>query len=399
MSNQPVTPPDQSPALRLNSHMAWTVLLGNFVIGCGMFVVPATLDDISRAYNEPAAATGQLISAAALVICVGTPILGILTSKMSRRKLLAFAMLWFAVLHALSTFAPNLSTLIVLRMLTVMSSAVFTPQAAAFVGQISRPAMRSQVISFVFSGWTFAAAFGIPLLAAVSGEWGWRWAFGLVAVISFLVAVLVWKVIPDDSPHVAISSASWSSVFVHKLLMLLLCVTFLTSFAQHVLYSYIVVYYKQVLDFDTSEVSLIFFWFGLCTLFGSLLITRYIARIGALRMHFVTMSLIALGLLLWPLAHNFWTAVLVCTPWALAFFANNAAQQGRLAGISPALAGASIALNTSAIYIGHALGAVIGGWWILHNSIGSLHWVGFGSAICAIALASQLTRLHKDTEN
>jgi predicted MFS family arabinose efflux permease len=103
------------------------------------------------------------------------------------------------------------------------------------------------------------------------------------------------------------------------------------------------------------------------------------------------MSLIALGLLLWPLAYNLATALLVCTPWALAFFANNAAQQGRLASISLELAGASIALNTSAIYVGHAIGAVVGGWWIQHHGIGSLHWLGFVSAVCAIALALRLS--------
>ena len=79
--------------------------------------------------------------------------------------------------------------------------------------------------------------------------------------------------------------------------------------------------------------------------------------------------------------------MLIVTPWALACFAANSAQQARLGHAAPAAAAALMALNSSAIYFGQALGAGSGGWLIAHGGYDPLHWVGLAFVLVAIAIS------------
>jgi predicted MFS family arabinose efflux permease len=84
-------------------------------------------------------------------------------------------------------------------------------------------------------------------------------------------------------------------------------------------------------------------------------------------------------------------------PWGLGVFASNSAQQARLVGIAPTLASASVALNTSAMYLGQAIGATLGGWLILHQGLAVLPGVGSLGLVMALAMslwASRMARKH-----
>ena len=85
-------------------------------------------------------------------------------------------------------------------------------------------------------------------------------------------------------------------------------------------------------------------------------------------------------------------AALVSIPWALGCFSSNSAQQARLVAIAPALASASIALNTSAMYAGQAIGAASGGWMIYRGNMNELHWAGFAGLVLAMAMSALATR-------
>jgi predicted MFS family arabinose efflux permease len=77
---------------------------------------------------------GQLISAGALLMCLGAPLFAAIVAGWDRRRLLALSMLWFGALHLACTLMPTFATLLPMRVLAVISPAIFTPQAAACVG-------------------------------------------------------------------------------------------------------------------------------------------------------------------------------------------------------------------------------------------------------------------------
>src|SRR5690606_17131723 len=107
----------------------WALMVGNFVIGTGVMVVPGTLNDLSHSLGISVPQAGQLITAAAIVMGLGAPLLAGLVAGWDRRRLLSASLIWYGLLHAACALAPNYAALLPLRVLAVISPAVFTPQA------------------------------------------------------------------------------------------------------------------------------------------------------------------------------------------------------------------------------------------------------------------------------
>ena len=370
----------------------WALLFGNFVIGTGIMVVPGTLNDISHSLQISTATAGQLISAAALMVCLGAPVFATLIRNWDRRQLLALSMAWYGALHLVCASLPGFSALLPLRILAVIPAAIFTPQAAACVGLLVPPTHRGRAITMVFLGWSVASVLGMPMAAWIGGTWGWRTAFVLIGLLSFASALWVWRAMPDGVKPLALTLESWRSTLKSPALMLCIAVTALYSAGQFVLFSYFAPYFKTTLQTTPAQLSLLFGWFGAFGVLGNMLASRYIDRVGAPRMVLVCVGLMALSLLAWPLGTSLALAAVVCIPWALGCFSSNSAQQARLVGLGPTLAGGSIALNTSAMYAGQALGAAGGGWLIAADQMDALHWLGFGGLRAAMAVSMWAAR-------
>ena len=370
----------------------WALLFGNFVIGTGIMVVPGTLNDISHSLQISTATAGQLISAAALMVCLGAPVFATLIRNWDRRQLLALSMAWYGALHLVCASLPGFSALLPLRILAVIPAAIFTPQAAACVGLLVPPTHRGRAITMVFLGWSVASVLGMPMAAWIGGTWGWRTAFVLIGLLSFASALWVWRAMPDGVKPPALTLESWRSTLRSPALMLCIAVTALYSAGQFVLFSCFAPYFKTTLQTTPAQLSLLFGWFGAFGFLGNMLASRYIDRVGAPRMVLVCVGLMALSLLAWPLGTSLALAAVVCIPWALGCFSSNSAQQARLVGLGPTLAGGSIALNTSAMYAGQALGAAGGGWLIAADQMDALHWLGFGGLLAAMAVSMWAAR-------
>jgi predicted MFS family arabinose efflux permease len=366
----------------------WPLLFGNFVIGTGVMVVPGTLNDISSSLQVSVATAGQLITAGGVLMCLGAPVCAAVVAGWDRRRLLALAMLWFALLHLACAFAPGYGGLMVLRVLALLAPAIFTPQAAACVGLLVAPQERGRAITFIFLGWSVASVLGMPIGAILGGVLGWRWAFGLVGLLSLAAAVWVWRAMPDGVKPPALSRADWGAALGSAPLMLCIAVTVLFSAGQFVLFSYFAPYFKLKLNLSPGELGLLFMWFGAFGFLGNALMSRHIDRIGASRAVMAGIAAMALSLLAWPLGSSLALAALVAIPWALGCFSSNSAQQARLVGIAPGLAAGSIALNSSAMYAGQAIGAASGGWLIGQAGMGLLHWAGFAALVAAMAVSA-----------
>ena len=370
----------------------WPLLFGNFVIGTSVMIVPGTLNEIAGALQVPVATAGQLISAGALLMCLGAPLFATLVAGWDRRRLLALSMLWYGAFHLACMAAPSYAALLPLRVLALVPPAIFTPQAAACVGLLVPPAQRGRAITFVFLGWSVASVLGMPIGAWLGGTLGWRSAFAAVAVLSLVSAVWVWRAMPDGIRPPALSAAAWKETLRSRPLMLCVAVTLLYAAGQFVQFSYFAPYYKEKLTISSGQLSLLFMWFGAFGLLGNILMSRHIDRLGADRAVMAAIALMAVSLLLFPLGTTLTLAALISVPWALGCFSSNSAQQARLVAMAPALAAGSIALNSSAMYAGQAIGAASGGWIIAQGGMQVLHWFGFAGLLAAMAVSSLASR-------
>jgi DHA1 family inner membrane transport protein len=365
----------------------WALLSGNFVIGCGVMVVGGTLNDLTHSLAISVTQGGHLIAIAALMMGIGAPLLAAAVSRIDRRKLLTWAMLWYALGHTLCALAPDYDWLWPVRAFTVLAAAVFTPQAAATVGFMSTPAHRGRSITFVFMGWSVASVAGMPIASWIGERMGWRVSMMLVAAGALVAAWMLHRSLPAGIRPPALSLRAWRKVFRSPLLMAVVLVTACQSAGQFTVLAFAAPYYKHDFGANPEQISLMFAWFGGLALAGNLLLNRLIDRVGAAPAVTLTLGLMALSLLIWPLGTNLiWLSVVV-VPWAVSGFATNSGQQARLGGLSPRLAPALMALNTSAIYLGHALGASGGGWVLAQQGYAQLHWLGLAWMLVAWGLS------------
>jgi len=152
----------------------------------------------------------------------------------------------------------------------------------------------------------------------------------------------------------------------------------------------------RVLGMSTESLSLMFLWFGAFGLLGNVVMTRHIDRLGPDRAAALALCGMVLSLALWPLGNqSVWAQALVLVPWALGCFACNSAQQARLVHMAPALAPASVALNTSAIYGGQAMGAALGGVLIAQGHMLKLYQVSLLLMLGSLGLSLWAAQVQK----
>jgi predicted MFS family arabinose efflux permease len=110
-------------------------MVGNFVIGAGVMVVPGTLNDISHSLQVSIPQAGFLITAGAILMGLGAPVLASVVAGWDRRRLLTLTLMWYGALLAACAVAPGYDALLPLRVLAMLAPAIFTPQAAASIAR------------------------------------------------------------------------------------------------------------------------------------------------------------------------------------------------------------------------------------------------------------------------
>jgi predicted MFS family arabinose efflux permease len=363
----------------------WALQFAFFVIGVGVMVVPGMLSDLSAALQVPVATAGLLITAGSLMNCLATPVLATFVAGRDGRRLLTLSMIWYGTCQLSCVFVSTFAAMVALRVLAVFASATMWTQAAVCAGQFLPTGQRGRAMTFVYLGWTLASVLGMPMGAYIGGTLGWKSAYAVVALMSLACALWVWRCVPDGMRAPALSLAGWGSVFRSGTMMLCVLVTLLFFSAQAVTMSYLSPYFKATLAVTPGQLGLLFMWFGALGVAGNMLMTRHVDRLGAARAVLAAYSCVALGLLILPLGGSPLTAALVLVPWALGCFAASSAQQVRLVGLAPQLASASVALNSSAVSAGQAIGTTVGGWLIAHGAMPSLPWASFIILLVAIA--------------
>jgi len=377
------------------AHAAqWALLAGNFVIGSGVMIVAGTLNELSRSFQVEPAAAGQLITAAAVVMCLGAPLLASVVAGWDRRLLLTFTLLWYACGHLAALAVSGLGGLMVVRMLTVIAPAIFTPQAAACIGQLVPATERGRAVTFIFLGWSLASVLGLPLGALVGGRFGWQAAFVVVAAGAVVAAAGVWFTLPSGVRTAPLSRRAWGEVLGHRLLTGVIAVTVLQAAGQFVVFSFFAPLLHRHLGANAAELGLMWAWFGAFGLLGNVVASRLVDRLGTGRVVLATTACMALSLLCWPLGlAGGWPALaVVLVPWGLGCFAANSAQQARLVALAPGLAAGSVALNSSAMYAGQAVGTAVGGWLMAHGADGWMNWAGALLLVAALSLSTLLDR-------
>src|SRR4051812_34966384 len=338
------------------------LMLGNLVTGCSVLAPAGMLSELSSGLGVSIRDAGLLITFGAIVLCIGSPVTAWLTSRVERRTLLTATLGILALTNAASAFAPNYTSLLVLRLAMLAPGALYTPQAAGTAALIVRPERRGSTIAYIFLGWSLAAAVGLPLITFVASRYGWRAVYGGIGLMGGLgFLLLAWR-LPSGLAGAPVDLKTWADVGRDRTIVLLLCVTTLQMCGQFVVFTFMGPLLTKLTQAGPDAVALVFLLYGVCGFIGIAIATRIVDSWGAYKTSVLFNALLLIGVTGWTLSAGIYP-LMACSVaiWGLGFASTNSMQQVRLVTAAPTLASASVSLNTSVLYIGQAVGSAIGG--------------------------------------
>jgi MFS transporter, DHA1 family, inner membrane transport protein len=366
------------------------LMLGNFVTGTSVLAPAGMLSELASGLGVSIRDAGLLITFGAVVLCIGSPLTAWLTSRIERRTLLGGTLAVLAVTNFASAFAPDYAILLIIRLVMLAIGSLYTPQAAGTVGLITPLGKRGGTIAYVFLGWSLAAAVGLPLVTFIASRYGWHTAYagiGAIAAVSFLL--LVWR-LPGGLLGVPVDLKTWSDLAHNRLIILLLLITTLQMSGQFATFTFMAPLLRQLTGAGPDSVSVVFGIYGLFGFIGLVVASRIVDFWGGTKTSLLATAMVLIGLCLWALgAGNLIAMAVGVAIWGLGFASTNSMQQVRLVGAAPALATASVSLNTSVLYIGQAVGSAIGGMLFVRDLPYATGYVSIGFvALAMIAVIS-----------
>jgi predicted MFS family arabinose efflux permease len=379
----------------VNRFAPTALMLGNFVTGCSVLAPAGMLGDLSSGLDVSISTAGLLVTFGAIVLCVGSPLTAWLTSRIERRTLLAATLAVLALGNFASAVAPDYASLLGIRLVMLAVGALYTPQAAGTGALIVPAEKRGSTIAYLFLGWSLAAAVGLPAIAFIASRYGWQavyGAIGLMGCLSFLL--LVWR-LPRGLTGAPVDLKTWATIGRNPMILSLLLITTLQMSGQFVVFTYMGPLLARLTGAGPDPIALVFACYGACGVIGTLIASRIVDSWGAWKTSLFFMLVLLAGLAGWALSAGIYSLMSVSVAiWGIGFASTNSMQQVRLVGAAPALASASVSLNTSALYIGQATGSAIGGFLYAHDLIYASGYVA--TALIALAvIAVILTRPKK----
>ncbi|GAA0255751.1 MFS transporter [Saccharothrix mutabilis subsp. mutabilis] len=331
-----------------------------FAVGTDGFVIAGLLPQIAADLGVGVSAAGQLVTAFALAFAVSAPVLGAMTSAMDRRTALLVALAIFVVGNALTAVGPNYTIVMIARVVTAFGAGLIGAAAFSAAAAIAPEERRGRALAFVMGGLTLAIAFGLPAGTLIGGA-DWRltlWAvaaLGVVAAVGIAIALPSIS-LPADSLSARLEPLRQPWVFG------VLSVTVMALAGTHLLYTYISPALEGATAGSTTTLTVILLAWGVGNMIGNNVAGRLADRYPPHRVVSGGLAAAALMLGVSPLVvGSLVPAVVWAVLWGITVSLPVVPQQSRFVAYAPSASAVLLGLNSSAIYVGIAVGGALGG--------------------------------------
>ncbi|MDT9660516.1 MULTISPECIES: MFS transporter [Rhodococcus] len=335
--------------------------LGGFGIGTTEFVAMGLLPEMATGLGVSEPIAGHVISAYALGVVVGAPLIAALTARVPRRTLLIALMVAFTVGNAASVFAPSYTTLMMARFVAGLPHGAYFGVAALVAAHLAEPGKRAKAVAMVMMGLSVANVIGVPVAAWIGQALGWRSAFALVAVIGVatVASLFVWiprlDGMPVTNPITELGALGRVQVWMTLIVGM---VGFGGMFA---VYTYISTTLTDVSGLGASFIPLALMLYGLGMVAGNF-VGGYLADRALMKGLFLSMGSLVVILAVFVIAvRNPYTALIFVFLIGLAGSSMVPGLQTRLMDVAEDAQTLAASLNHAALNIANAFGAWIGG--------------------------------------
>ncbi len=360
--------------------------VGSFGIGTGEFAIMGLLPNLAQEFNITTPEAGYAISAYALGVVVGAPIIAVMAAKLARQTLLLLLMAVFAVGNAVSAVAPSFESFVVLRFLTGLPHGAYFGVAALVAASLVPPNKRTQAVARVMLGLTVATLLGTPVATFFGQTFSWRIAFAAVGFMGALTVLLIWLFLPKDKVQEGASPMRELGAFKRRQVWFTLGIGAVGFGGLFSVFSYIASTATQVAGMPDSAVPVMMALFGSGMIVGNLVggwlaDKNLMATIGG-----TLAGSVVVMTLLWLTAENPYM-LSACVFLVGCSVAIGPALQTRLMDVAADAQTLAAALNHSAFNVANALGAWLGGVAIAAGyGFASTGWVGAALAVAGLVV-------------
>jgi MFS transporter, DHA1 family, inner membrane transport protein len=339
----------------------WILTLSAFAIGTAEFVIAGILTQVAESLRITEGQAGHLITAYALAIVIGGPILTLWLARFDKRAVLIGLMGLFIVANLITASTTNYTLLLFSRILAGLTQGPFYGIGAVVATRLVSEKLGGQAVGQMFAGLTLANVLGVPGGAWIGQAYGWNTTFLVVAVLGAIAAAAIALAIPTQPREEARTLSSQIDAFRDRNLQASLLITVLGWVGFMTFYGYIAPVAEKVALFDRSALTWILVAVGLGLVIGNTLggksADKDLSRALIVWPIAMIVALIMVGLV----APYKWPFVIAAFAFGIVSFANVPPMQMRVMKYGSAAPELAATANISAFNIANAVGGLIGG--------------------------------------
>ncbi|MFF5858921.1 MFS transporter [Streptomyces sp. NPDC012751] len=365
-----------------------SLMLCVFGITTGEFVIAGILPDVAGDLDVSIPAAGLLVTAYAIGMILGGPVLTALTARYARKPLIVGLLVVVVVGNLASALAPAYSVLFVARVVTALVTATFFANAIVIAASTAPEGKQASTVSKLVFGMNLSMMLGAPIGTFIGNNFGWRATFGTITVVCLIGLLLVLPLVPSvESATTGGSAVAELRVFRNRNVQLAILITAVANMGLLMVFTYFAPLLTDVTGFADGAVAVLLLVYGVGAAVGNFA-GGWLSDRALMPSQVGLLGLLTAGLLvMWAVSGSaVGTAVMVFVIGALGFSVIPGMQTRVLntASSAPTLA---IAVNASAYQIAAALAGWIGGRIIDGPGLRSVYFAAAAVTVLGILLS------------
>ncbi|MBB5938721.1 MFS transporter [Streptomyces zagrosensis] len=339
-----------------------SLMLCVFGITTGEFVLAGILPDVADDLGVSIPAAGLLVTAYAIGMIIGGPVLTALTTRYARKPLIVCLLVIVVVGNLASALAPVYSVLFAARIITALVTATFFANAIVIAASTAPEGKQASTVSKLVFGMNLSMMMGAPIGTFIGDRYGWRATFYVISAVCLLGLVLVLRLVPQvESATVGTTAVAELRVFRNRKVQLAIAITAVANMGLLMVFTYFSPLLTDVTGFADGSVAVLLLVYGVGAAVGNF-VGGWLSDRALMPSQIGLLGLLSVGLMgMWAGSGSIaFTTVMVFVVGALGFSVIPGMQTRVLntAGSAPTLA---IAVNASAYQLAAALAGWLGG--------------------------------------
>ncbi|MBO1537112.1 MULTISPECIES: MFS transporter [Pseudomonas] len=336
------------------------LIIGVFSFCTGEFAMMGLISSLSDAFQKPETSVAHLISAYAVGVVVGAPIMVFVGVYLKKRKLVLFLLGLYTCANAFSLLAPNYETLLLSRLLAGFPHAAYFGVAAMIAASMAPFNKRGKAVSRILLGVTAAILVGAPGATYIGQQCGWRSVFAAITIFSLMSLILLYRNAPEVEDDRRLDVREELAPFAQLQIWLALAIGAVGFCGMFGVYSYLAPIVLNVTKLEAHWIAPMLMLFGVGTMIGNFAGGWLYDRVKFAAVNFI-MLFSFFALFAFPILSRTLPGVSFATVLLGCMVALAPALQMRLMDISKRGQSLVAASNHAALNLANALGPWLGG--------------------------------------